>query len=51
MVQEELRKKCMSRRRRKVLHLHLKADFQAARRRVSKPMPTGTHFLQQGHTS
>jgi hypothetical protein len=25
--------------------------FQAARRRVLKPMPTVTHFLQQGHTS
>jgi hypothetical protein len=25
--------------------------FQAARRRVSKPTPTVTHFLQQGHTS
>jgi hypothetical protein len=23
---------------------------QAARRRVSKPTPTVTHFLQQGHT-
>jgi hypothetical protein len=24
--------------------------FQEARRRVLKPMPTMTHFLQQGHT-
>jgi hypothetical protein len=45
MVQEELR----------VLHLHLKAArrrlaFQAARMRVSKPIPKGTHLLQQGHT-
>jgi hypothetical protein len=28
-----------------------KTIFQAARRRVSKPTPTVTHFLQQGHTS
>jgi hypothetical protein len=28
-----------------------KTDFQAARTRVLKPMPTVTHFLQQGHTS
>jgi hypothetical protein len=45
MVQEELR----------VLHLHLKATrrrltSQAARRRVSKPKPTVTHLLHQGHT-
>jgi hypothetical protein len=43
------------RRSQKVLHLNLKAVirrlFQAARRRVSKPMPTVTHFLQQSHTS
>jgi hypothetical protein len=25
-------------------------DFQAARKRVLKLMPTVTHFLQQGHT-
>jgi hypothetical protein len=30
-----------------VLHLHLKA----ARRKVSKPMPTVIYFLQQGHTT
>jgi hypothetical protein len=24
--------------------------FQTARRRFSKPTPTVTHFLQQGHT-
>jgi hypothetical protein len=45
MVQEELR----------VLHLHQKAvrklASQAGRRRISKPTPTVTHFLQQGHTS
>jgi hypothetical protein len=40
----------------KVLHPDLKAvsqktDFQAARRRVSKPTPTVTQFLQQDHTS
>jgi hypothetical protein len=40
MVQEELR-----------VHLVPKADFLAARMRVLKPMPTVTHFLQQGHTS
>ena len=39
----------------RVLHLVLKKQekttvFQAARRRVSKPTPTVTHFLQQGHT-
>jgi hypothetical protein len=27
-----------------------KTVFQAARRRVSKPAPTVTHFFQQGHT-
>jgi hypothetical protein len=27
-----------------------KTGFQEARRRVSKPTPTVTHFLQQGHT-
>ena len=26
-----------------------KTGFQAARRRFSKPTPTVTHFLQQGH--
>jgi hypothetical protein len=26
-------------------------DFQAARMRVLKPIPTVTHLLQQGHTS
>jgi hypothetical protein len=43
MVQEELR----------VLHLHLKAASRilAPRTRVSKPTPTVTHLLQQGHTS
>jgi hypothetical protein len=25
--------------------------FQAAKKRISKPTPTVTHFLQQGHTS
>jgi hypothetical protein len=45
-VQEEVR----------VLHLHPKetkehTGFQEARRRVSKPTPTVTHFIQQGHTS
>jgi hypothetical protein len=40
----------------RVLHLYLKATrrglaFQASRRRVSKPTPTVTHFLSQGHTS
>jgi hypothetical protein len=45
MVLEELR----------VLHLVLKTNrrrlkTQAARRRVSKPVPTVIHFLQQGHT-
>jgi hypothetical protein len=39
----------------KILHLDPKADrrdyFQAARRRVSKLIPTMTHFLQQGHNS
>jgi hypothetical protein len=45
MAQEELR----------VLHLDLKAArrrlsvFQAAGRRVSKPTPTATYFLQLGH--
>jgi hypothetical protein len=38
----------------RVLHLVPKANRrltpQAARRRVSKPTPTVTHFLQQGHT-
>jgi len=28
-----------------------KTGFQAARMRVLKPVPTVTHFLQQGHTS
>jgi hypothetical protein len=28
-----------------------KTDSHMARRRVSKPTPTVTHFLQQGHTS
>jgi hypothetical protein len=45
MVQEDLR----------LLHLVPKANRrdcpQAARRRVSKPTPTVTHFSQQGHTS
>jgi hypothetical protein len=27
-----------------------KTDFQAAKRRGSKPTPTETHFLKQGHT-
>ena len=27
-----------------------KTDIQAAKRRLSKPNPTVTHFLQQGHT-
>ena len=27
-----------------------KIGFQEAKRRVLKPMPTMTHFLQQGHT-
>jgi len=38
----------------RVLPLDPKADrrlLQASRRRVSKPAPTVTHFLQQGHTS
>jgi hypothetical protein len=41
MVQAELR----------VLYLHLKTDFQAARMRVLKAMPIVTYLLQQGHTS
>jgi hypothetical protein len=41
MVQEEVR----------VLHLHLKANRRQLRRRVSKPTPTVTNFLQQGNTS
>jgi hypothetical protein len=28
-----------------------KTDFQTARRRISLPTTTVTHFLQQGHTS
>jgi hypothetical protein len=28
-----------------------KIGFQAGRTRILKPMPTVTHFLQQGHTS
>jgi hypothetical protein len=37
----------------RVLHLdpQERIGFQAARRSVSKPTPTVTHFLQQGHTS
>jgi hypothetical protein len=39
----------------RVLHFYLKevrTDYpQAARKRVSKPTPTVTYFLQQGHTS
>jgi hypothetical protein len=37
----------------RVLHLHLKEARehpQAARRKISKSIPTVTHFLQQGHT-
>ena len=39
----------------KVLHLESKGrqektGFHVARMRVSKPTPTVTHFLQQGHT-
>jgi hypothetical protein len=40
----------------RVLHLYPKENrsrltvFQEARRRVSKPTPTVTHFLPQGHT-
>jgi len=47
MVQEELR----------VLNLYLKAanriltDLHLVRRRVLKPTPTMTHFLQQSYTS
>jgi hypothetical protein len=43
MMLEELR----------VQHVHQKETrcLQAARRKVSKPTPTMTHFLQQGHTS
>jgi len=44
MVLEEVR----------VLHLHPKEArnrLYSARRGASKPTPTETHFLQQGHTS
>jgi molecular chaperone GrpE (heat shock protein) len=39
----------------RVLHLVLKGtkrknSFHMARKRVSKPTPTVTHFLQQGYT-